>query len=72
VIAVEVGIFVVDEVADFGLAAILEVLSTANALREQISPVPSPWTVATLGVGHEVTSDVVDWPAARPKVMPAC
>lgn len=55
-IATEVGVFVVDEVADFGLAAILEVLSTANALRAQISPPPPPWAVSTLGIEREVRS----------------
>ncbi|MBA3744941.1 MAG: helix-turn-helix domain-containing protein [Sporichthya sp.] len=51
-----VGVFVVDEVADFGLAAILEVLSTANALRDQVSPAAPAWAVTTLGLGCEVRS----------------
>lgn len=55
-IAIEVGVFVVDDVADFGLAAVLEVLGTANALREQITPAPAPWTVTALGIGREVRS----------------
>lgn len=52
----DVGVFVVDEVADFGLAAVLEVLSTADALRAEIDPPPRPWAVTTLGLRDQVRS----------------
>ncbi|MGQ0625170.1 MAG: GlxA family transcriptional regulator [Sporichthyaceae bacterium] len=50
----DVGVFVVDDVADFGLAAVLEVLSTAGSLREEIDTSLQPWNVRTLGVGAHV------------------
>lgn len=43
-----------DEVADFGLAAMLEVLGTAESLREQIDHPPEPFVVTTLGVTAQV------------------
>ncbi len=49
-----VGVFVVDDVADFGLAAVLEVLSTAQSLREEIDAPAAPWTITTLGLGTHV------------------
>lgn len=52
----DVGVLVVDDVADFGLAAILEVLGTAAALREQVDPAPAPRVVTTLGLGTQVRS----------------
>lgn len=39
--------------SDFGLAAILEVLGTADSLREEIDQ-PPPWTVTVLGLGSRV------------------
>ncbi|MGQ0632134.1 MAG: GlxA family transcriptional regulator [Sporichthyaceae bacterium] len=50
----DVGVFVVDDVADFGLAAVLEVLSTAQSLREEIDTPPQPWRISTLGLGGHV------------------
>lgn len=50
----DVGVFVVDGVADFGLAALLEVLGTANSLREQIAAPPPPWNLTTLGTSAQV------------------
>jgi transcriptional regulator GlxA family with amidase domain len=52
----EVGIFVVDGVADLGLAAVREVLNTANSLRVQLDCPPSAWRVRALGVGDSVCS----------------
>jgi transcriptional regulator GlxA family with amidase domain len=52
----EVGIFVVDGVADLGLAAVREVLNTANSLRMQLDCPPSAWRVRALGVGDSVCS----------------
>lgn len=50
----DVGVFVVDRVADFGLAALLEVLGTANSLRDQIAAPPPPWKLTTLGTSTQV------------------
>lgn len=48
-----VTIFVVDGVADFGFTALLETFATANALREKLGAPPEPWQVrvAALGTG---------------------
>lgn len=50
------GVFVVDGVADFGLAAILEVLGTADSLRVELDRPMPPWTVQTIGLGESVLS----------------
>lgn len=52
----EIGIFVVDGVADFGLAAVREVLNTANSLRTELDPPPSPWNVHLVSLGFGVQS----------------
>lgn len=73
----DVGVFVVDGVADFGLAAVGEVLGTANALRSEISSPPPPWRITTLGsspsvrtgAGHVVTATVVDPDTYRPDLL---
>ncbi|MGQ0466067.1 MAG: GlxA family transcriptional regulator [Sporichthyaceae bacterium] len=52
----DIGVVVVDDVADFGLAAVLEVLGTAQSLREEMDAPPQPWQVATLGLGTHVRS----------------
>lgn len=52
----DVGLFVVDGVADFGLAAIREVLNTANSLREKIDCPPRPWSVRAVGIGTSARS----------------
>lgn len=72
-----VGIFVVDGAADFGLAAILEVLTTANSLRDQVPAPPAPWNVTTLGIsgrvrtgaGHEVPATVLTDLVALPEML---
>jgi transcriptional regulator GlxA family with amidase domain len=51
-----VGVFVVDDVADFGLAAILEVFGTADGLRAELDRSMPPWVVQTLGLGSAVRS----------------
>lgn len=50
----DVGVFVVEDVADFGLAAILEVLGTANSLRPELPSPPAAWNVMTLGPSRRV------------------
>ncbi|MFE3443717.1 GlxA family transcriptional regulator [Nocardia sp. NPDC059180] len=52
----DVGVFVMDGVADFGFAALLETFNTANAAREQLETPPEPWRVRTLSFGDSVTS----------------
>ncbi|GAA5168069.1 hypothetical protein GCM10023321_61640 [Pseudonocardia eucalypti] len=47
----DVGVFVVDGVADFGLAAVREVLNTANSLRAELECPPRPWHVRTVAIG---------------------
>ena len=73
----DVGVFVVDGVADFGLAAVGEVLGTANALRSEIPSPPPPWRITTLGsspsvrtgAGHVVSATVVDPGSYRPDLL---
>ncbi len=50
----EVGLIAVDDVADFGLTALLEVLGTAASLRQETDAGSEPWTVTTIGLGGEV------------------
>lgn len=52
----DVAVFVVDGVADFGLAAILEVLGTADSLRAELDRPMPPWTIRTIGLGREILS----------------
>lgn len=52
----DVGVIVVDGVADFGLAAVLEILGTADSLRDELAHPPPPWTVTTLGLHAQVHS----------------
>jgi transcriptional regulator GlxA family with amidase domain len=52
----EVAIFVMDGVADFGLAAIREVLDTANSLRHELHTAPPPWATHLVSVGRSVQS----------------
>ncbi|MBF6285511.1 helix-turn-helix domain-containing protein [Nocardia cyriacigeorgica] len=52
----DVGVFVMDGVADFGLAALLETFNTANGARDQLETPPAPWRVRTLSFGDSVTS----------------
>ncbi|WP_280382111.1 GlxA family transcriptional regulator [Nocardia wallacei] len=50
----DVAVFVVDGVADFGLAAVLEVFNTANALLGELETAPDPWRVRTVSLGTSV------------------
>jgi transcriptional regulator GlxA family with amidase domain len=52
----DVAVFVMDGVADFGMAALLETFGMANALREELTPAPEPWQVRTLSLGESVRS----------------
>lgn len=52
----EVAIFVVDGVADFGLGAVLETFDMANALREEMEQPPAPWTIHTVAMGATALS----------------
>lgn len=73
----DVGVFVVDGVADFGLAAVLEVLGTANSLRAEMPAPPPPWTITTLGTtsrvrtgaGHLVPATRLDELAGPPELL---
>ncbi|MGW1742465.1 GlxA family transcriptional regulator [Nocardia sp. NPDC001965] len=49
-----VTIFVVDGVADFGLSALLETFTTANALRETLGASPEPWQVRVASLGSAI------------------
>ncbi|MBF6239622.1 helix-turn-helix domain-containing protein [Nocardia otitidiscaviarum] len=51
-----VAVFVVDGVADFGYAALIETFSMANGLRERLPQSPPPWRVHTVSFGHRVRS----------------
>ncbi|MBO0854721.1 MAG: helix-turn-helix domain-containing protein [Nocardia sp.] len=52
----DVAIFVMDGVADFGFTALLEAFSTANGLREGLSAPPEPWNVQVVSLGSSVLS----------------
>ncbi|NNH73222.1 helix-turn-helix domain-containing protein [Nocardia uniformis] len=52
----DVAVFVVDGVADFGLAAVLEAFSTANSLVEEFDPAPAVWRIQTVSLGDSVRS----------------
>ncbi len=52
----DVAVFVVDGVADFGLAAVVEVFRTANLLLDELDTAPDPWRVRTVSPGTGVRS----------------
>ncbi|MET8794947.1 helix-turn-helix domain-containing protein [Nocardia sp. NPDC004568] len=52
----QVAIFVVDGVADFGLSAVLETFDLAGALRGEIDRPPTDWDVHVVALGDSVTS----------------
>ncbi|MET8872169.1 helix-turn-helix domain-containing protein [Nocardia sp. NPDC004604] len=52
----EVAVFVVDGVADFGFAAVLETFNMANAVLNDLECPPAPWHVHTVSLGHGVRS----------------
>jgi transcriptional regulator GlxA family with amidase domain len=50
----DVAVLIVDGAFDSGLATVLDVLETANSLRDRIERPPSPWRVTTVSVRREV------------------
>ncbi|WP_331722891.1 helix-turn-helix domain-containing protein [Nocardia sp. NBC_00511] len=50
----DVAVFVVDGVADFGFTAVLETFSTANGLLPGLEAPPEPWRVRTVSLGTSV------------------
>ncbi|MBF6171385.1 GlxA family transcriptional regulator [Nocardia blacklockiae] len=52
----DVTIFVVDQVADFGLATVVEAFRTANLLRGELDSAPEPWHVRVASPGPGVRS----------------
>ncbi|MEU6829104.1 helix-turn-helix domain-containing protein [Nocardia beijingensis] len=52
----DVVVFVVDGVADFGYAALLETFNTANAVRTELPDPPQPWRVRSASFGATVRS----------------
>ncbi|WP_040834182.1 GlxA family transcriptional regulator [Nocardia brevicatena] len=52
----DVVVFAMDDVADFGLAAVLETFALANSLRETLTTPPPPWRVHTVSTGTSVRS----------------
>ncbi|RJO79879.1 helix-turn-helix domain-containing protein [Nocardia panacis] len=52
----DVAVFAVNGVADFGLSAVLEAFSTANGVRDQIENPPEPWRVRVVALGDSVES----------------
>ncbi|NNH68423.1 helix-turn-helix domain-containing protein [Nocardia uniformis] len=52
----EIAVFVVDGVADFGYAALIETFTMASALRDQLPTPPPPWRVRTVAFGDSVRS----------------
>ena len=63
-----ISLIAYDGVFDSGLAALLDVLETANAMREQIQSPPPAWEVTTIaprrhvrtGAGHSVTAEPLE------------
>jgi transcriptional regulator GlxA family with amidase domain len=52
----DVVVFVVDGVADFGYAALLETFNTANAVRTELADPPQPWRIRSASFGATVRS----------------
>ncbi len=52
----DVAVFIVDGVADLGLACVLEVFNTANALVGDLEVEPEPWRVRIVSLGASVRS----------------
>lgn len=77
--AMHVSVLVTDGAFDSGLAAVLDVLDTANQLRDRIDQPPSPWQVSTVGTkrrirsnaGHTVTTTSPDEQRPDLLVVPA-
>ncbi|MFI7355950.1 GlxA family transcriptional regulator [Streptomyces avidinii] len=76
----KIAVLALDGVFDSGLAAILDVLQAANALRGDVENPPQPWDVRTVGVrrrirtgqGHHVdTESIASGQAVDLLVLPA-
>ncbi|MEV6323761.1 hypothetical protein AB0M45_21590 [Nocardia sp. NPDC051787] len=52
----DVAVFVVDGVADFGYAALIETFNVANCLRAGLQTPPTPWEVRTVALGERIRS----------------
>jgi len=52
----EAAVLVIDGVADFGLAAVLETFNMANALLSELESPPAPWHVRTASLDTSVRS----------------
>lgn len=52
----DVAVFVVDGVADFGFAALLETFNTANAVRSELADPPQPWRIRTVSFKADIRS----------------
>ena len=50
----QIAVLVVDGLFDSGLSSVLDVLSTANTLRDQIENAPLPFEVTIVGNGQEI------------------
>lgn len=59
----QMAVFVVDGVADFGLSAVLEAFDLAGALRSEIERPPTEWEINIVALGGSVTS-------ARGQIVP--
>ncbi|WP_068019080.1 GlxA family transcriptional regulator [Nocardia mexicana] len=47
----DAAVLIVDDVADFGLAALLHTFDTANRLRSKLESAPPPWNIRYVAVG---------------------
>ncbi|NKY54958.1 GlxA family transcriptional regulator [Nocardia flavorosea] len=52
----QLAVFVVDGVADFGLSAVLEAFDLAGSLRGEVARPPADWDIHIAGLGDSVTS----------------
>lgn len=52
----DVAVWAMDDVADFGPAAVLQTFALANSLRETLPTPPPPWRVHTVSSGASVRS----------------
>ena len=51
---VDVAVLAVDGCFDSGLSAVVDILATANALRQDAPAAPTPFTVAIVGLKNQV------------------
>lgn len=68
----DVAVFIVDGVADFGFSAVQETFNTANSLRAELDVPPSAWNVRTVALGDSIRSGNGNTVPATPLVdLPA-